>query len=345
MEMTNVIKLAHGAGGSIMDELLSDLVLKSFSKRTVSDDSIGLDSLDDGATISLTDCDIEIVISTDGHTVDPIFFPGGDIGRLATSGTINDVAVMGARPIAIASALIIEEGFPISDLKKILQSMDETAREVDVAIITGDTKVMPKGSIDKITVTTTGIGIAPKGSVITDSNLKPGDKIIATGTIGDHGIALLSFREGIEFETELKSDCAPIYEVIQSALAVGGVTCMKDPTRGGIASALNEFAQKSHVSIWIDEEKIPRRPEVLAASDMLGLDPLDIACEGIALIGVSPEKAEQTLEHIQKTRYGEDAAIIGEAKVEDPGYVILKTYVGGQRIIEKPVGELIPRVC
>ena len=343
--MSEVIKLAHGAGGSIMDEFLSELILKSVTKRTVSDESIGLDSLDDGATISLKDCETELVVSTDGHTVDPIFFPGGDIGRLATSGTINDVAVMGGRPIAIASALIIEEGFPVSDLKKILQSMDEIAREVDVAIITGDTKVMPKGYIDKITVTTTGIGIVPKGRVITDSNLRPGDKIIATGTIGDHGIALLSFREGIEFETELKSDCAPIYEVIQSALAVGGVSCMKDPTRGGIASALNEFAQKSRVSIWIEEEKIPRRPEVLAASDMLGLDPLDVACEGVALIGVSSEKAERTLEQIRKTRYGKDAAIIGEARVENPGYVILETFVGGQRIIEKPVGELIPRVC
>lgn len=252
---------------------------------------------------------------------------------------------MGARPIALASALIIEEGFPVSDLKRILRSMDETAREVDVAIITGDTKVMPKGYIDKITITTTGIGIVPKGNVITDSNLKPGDKIIATGTIGDHGIALLSFREGIEFETELKSDCAPIYEVIKNALSVGGVSCMKDPTRGGIASALNEFAHKSRVSIWIEENNIPRRPEVLAASDMLGLDPLDVACEGIALIGVSSDKAVQTLEQIRKAHYGKDAAIIGEARVEDPGYVILETYVGGQRIIEKPVGELIPRVC
>jgi hydrogenase expression/formation protein HypE len=304
---------------------------------------VGLDELDDGASIKLGD--YEIVISMDGHTVDPIFFPGGDIGRLAVSGTLNDVAMMGARPIALCDSIIVEEGFPISDLRRIVTSMNETAKEVGVAIIGGDFKVMPKGRLDRIVITTCGLGLAKRGQLILDNGAKPGDKVIVTGSIGDHGIALLAAREGLGFETELKSDVAPIWETINAALEVGGVTAMKDPTRGGLASALNEIAEKSRVSIWLQEEMISIKESVKAASEMLGLDPFEVTCEGVATICVSQQQAEEVLEAIRKTRYGKDAQIIGTVKAEKPGYVLLETVVGGTRVVEKPLGEPIPRVC
>jgi len=339
--MGKTIELSHGAGGTLMESLIKQVIVPRFKKRTVG--GLGLDDLDDGATIPLDK--YEMVITTDGHTVDPLFFPGGDIGSLAISGTINDLAVMGAKPIAITTALIIEEGFPISDLEKIVDSMAKVAEETNVAIIAGDTKVMPRNHIDKLVIATSGIGLAERGQVISDAGLKPGDKIIVTGTIGDHGIALLAVREGLNFETELKSDVAPIWETIKAALTIGRTTAMKDPTRGGLASALNDMAEKSNVSIWIDEESIPIREEVRAAAEMLGIDPLEVTNEGKAVIGVNAEYAEKVLEAVRKTKYGKEAQIIGEVKKEKPGYVFLKTVVGGVRILEKPYGEPIPRVC
>lgn len=339
--LERTIELSHGAGGTLMESLIKQLILPKFKKKTVG--GLGLDDLDDGASIPLGN--YEVVVTTDGHTVDPIFFPGGDIGSLAVSGTINDLAVMGAKPIAITTALIIEEGFLITDLEKIINSMAKIAEEVNVAIIAGDTKVMPKGHLDKIVVATSGIGLVKKGQIISDSGLKPSDKIIVTGTVGDHGIALLAVREGLNFETELKSDVAPIWETIEAALDVGGITAMKDPTRGGLASALNDLAERSKVSIWINEDSVPIREEVRAAAEMLGIDPLEVTNEGKAIIGVKAECAEKVLEAIRKTRYGKYAQIIGEVKEERPGYVFLKTTVGGIRILEKPYGEPIPRVC
>nr|MDO8044286.1 hydrogenase expression/formation protein HypE [Candidatus Baldrarchaeota archaeon] len=339
--MEKNIELSHGAGGTLMELLIKQIIVPKFKKRTVG--GLGLDDLDDGATIPLNN--YEIVITADGHTVDPLFFPGGDIGTLAVSGTINDLAVMGAKPIAITTALIIEEGFPISDLEKILDSMAKVAEETNVAVIAGDTKVMPRNHIDKLVIATSGIGLAKRGQVISDAGLKPGDKIIVTGTLGDHGIALLAVREGLDFETELKSDVAPIWETIEAALNIGGITAMKDPTRGGLASALNDLAEKSKVSIWIDEESIPVKEEVRAAAEMLGIDPLEVTNEGKAVIGVNAEYAEEVLGAVRKTKYGKDAQIIGEAKKEKPGYVFLKTVVGGVRVLEKPYGEPIPRVC
>jgi len=335
------IELSHGAGGTLMELLIKQIIVPKFKKRTVG--GLGLDDLDDGATIPLDN--YEIVVTADGHTVDPLFFPGGDIGTLAVSGTINDLAVMGAKPIAITTALIIEEGFPISDLEKILDSMAKVAEETNVAVIAGDTKVMPRNHIDKLVIATSGIGLAKRGQVISDAGLKPGDKIIVTGTLGDHGIALLAVREGLDFETELKSDVAPIWETIEAALNIGGITAMKDPTRGGLASALNDLAEKSKVSIWIDEESIPVKEEVRAAAEMLGIDPLEVTNEGKAVIGVNAEYAEEVLGAVRKTKYGKDAQIIGEVKKEKPGYVFLKTVVGGVRVLEKPYGEPIPRVC
>ncbi|MHA1833295.1 MAG: hydrogenase expression/formation protein HypE [Candidatus Baldrarchaeia archaeon] len=339
--MEKNIELSHGAGGTLMELLIKQIIVPKFKKRTVG--GLGLDDLDDGATIPLDN--YEIVVTADGHTVDPLFFPGGDIGTLAVSGTINDLAVMGAKPIAITTALIIEEGFSISDLEKILDSMAKVAEETNVAVIAGDTKVMPRNHIDKLVIATSGIGLAKRGQVISDAGLKPGDKIIVTGTLGDHGIALLAVREGLDFETELKSDVAPIWETIEAALNIGGITAMKDPTRGGLASALNDLAEKSKVSIWIDEESIPVKEEVRAAAEMLGIDPLEVTNEGKAVIGVNAEYAEEVLGAVRKTKYGKDAQIIGEVKKEKPGYVFLKTVVGGVRVLEKPYGEPIPRVC
>ncbi len=336
------VELAHGAGGRAMTKFLKEIVFPCFQLNKI-DGGIGLPSADDGATIPLGDR--ELVISTDSHTVTPLFFAGGDIGRLAAAGTINDVAMMGARPIVMTCALLIEEGFSITNLHRILRSLAATALEERVAVIAGDTKVMPRNTIDKLVICTTGVGIIEQGKAIVDSGIQPGDKIIITGSIGDHGIAILAERDGLTFGTELKSDTAPLWSTVKACLEVGGVHAMKDPTRGGVASALNELATKSGVSIWIEEEKLPIRREVQAASQMLGLDPLQVTCEGAAIIAVEREKADTVLDAIQKTRYGVNAKILGEAKEDRQGLVLMKTKVGGTRIIQQPWAEAIPRVC
>lgn len=335
------ITLAHGAGGELMNQLIAQAIVANIKNRSAG--VVGLDDLDDGATITVGDK--EIVISTDAHTVKPIFFPGGDIGRLAVCGTINDVSVMGAKPLAIASAIVVEEGFLSEELEKIIRSMNEVAVSENISIITGDTKVMEKGAIDKIVVTTTGIGIAERDKIVKDSGLRDGDKIILTGSVGDHGIALMSFREGFGFETTLQSDVAPLWSMIEKALAVGGITAMKDPTRGGLAAALNEWARKNNLGIVVQENKIPLKKEVIAASEMLGIDPFTVANEGKAVIGVKPEKAEEVLEAIKKTKIGKDAQIIGEVVNNYNGKVILETLVGGRRIMQLPIGDPVPRVC
>ncbi len=342
MMIPEFVDLSHGAGGTKMDELL-EIVMKNIKHRKIGD-GIGLDEKDDGATIKIGSN--RIVTSIDGHTVHPIFFPGGDLGKLAITGTINDIAVMGGKPLAILSSLIIEEGFPVKDLQRIVDSLAKTAEDNNVAIIAGDTKVMPRGTLDKMIVTTAGIGIIEDETIdIQDSKLKPGDKIIVSGTIGDHGIALMAGREGISFETELISDVGTVTDIVTAALKLGGIVAMKDPTRGGLASALNELSEKSKVSIWIEDEKIPINPAVNAASEMLGLDPLGVTCEGRVIIGVHAEQAEKVLNAIKQLPNGKNAIIIGEVRAERPGFVISKTIIGGHRIIEKPIGEQIPRVC
>lgn len=342
MSEDDVIKLVHGGGGSLMGRLIRSVLVPEITLRKALE-GIGLDELADGASMKLGD--YEVVFSMDGHTVDPIFFPGGDIGRLAVAGACNDVSMLGAKPLALTDSIIVEEGFPIEDLRKIIKSMNETAKEIGVAIVGGDIKVMPKRRLDRIVIATSGIGLAKKGSVIVDNGAKPGDTIITTGSIGDHGIALLAAREGLQFETALQSDVAPIWETVKAALDIGGVTAMKDPTRGGMASALNEIAAKSNVSMWIDEEKIPIKDSVHAASEMLGLDPLEVTCEGVAIICIKQDKAKAALKNIRQTKYGKNAEIIGIVKPERPGYVLLQTIVGGTRIIDMPIGEPIPRVC
>ncbi|SCG85064.1 hydrogenase expression/formation protein HypE [Methanobacterium congolense] len=334
------ISMSHGAGGEVMQGLISDIILGNLNNKQVNG-GVGLDSLDDGATIPLGD--YEIVVSTDSHTVNPIFFPGGDIGKISIAGTVNDVSMMGAKPLAITNAMVVSEGFSGEDFERIIKSMDEVCREVGVSIVTGDTKVMENDKLDSIIISTTGIGIAKRGQITRDSNLEVGNKIILTGSVGDHGISLMSYREGFGFETDLKSDVAPVWSMVEAALEVGGVKAMKDPTRGGIANALNELAEKSGVGMLLDEEKIPIKKEVHAASEMLGIDPYEVANEGKVIMGVEADKAEEILQAVRKTKYGKDAQIIGE--VTNDKHVILETALGGKRILEAPIADPVPRVC
>lgn len=335
------ILLSHGAGGEMMNRLISDTILKNLSVKNLGE--VGLSDLDDGASISIGDK--EIVISTDSYIVSPIFFPGGDIGKLAACGTINDISMMGACPVALSLALIIEEGFETEELERIIRSLDEVCRDIGVSVITGDTKVMQKGKLDRIAINTTGVGIAESGKIIKDANLSPGDKIILTGTVGDHGMSLMSFREGFGFEITLQSDVAPLWHMIEKALKVGGITAMRDPTRGGLAATLNDWARKSNTGIVVHEDKIPLKPEVLAASRMLGIDPYTVANEGKAVIGVRADKAEEMVAVLRNTGHGKNAEIIGEVTDKYSGKVILETIVGGRRIMEPPVGDPVPRVC
>lgn len=330
------IKSIHGGGGRAMHELISRMV-RNIPLRSVNGGT-GLNEQDDGAIIPMSGKNL--VFTTDSYTINPIFFPGGDIGKLSMCGTINDMAVMGAEPVAISSAFVIEEGFSFSDLNRIVKSMGKISKIANVPIIAADTKVVEKGA--GLIINTTGIGIA--GNPVADSGLKAGDKIIVSGTVGDHGIAILSEREGIKFQTKLKSDCAPLWEMISRVLGCG-IHAMKDPTRGGLASALNEIARKSKIGISIEEEKIPIRREVMAASEMVGIDPLMVANEGKVVIGVSDSDSDKVLKMLKKDKFGKDARIIGEATKDNNGRVIMKTLTGGRRIVDMPFGDPIPRVC
>lgn len=337
--MKEVIKLEHGGGGRLMRELIEVVIIPAYKRNRV-EGGIGLPEMDDGATIPLNGHNI--VFSTDAYTVKPLFFPGGNIGRLAICGTINDLAVMGATPLSLATSIIVEEGLPIDVLRKVVDSMNRALEEVGVPLIAGDTKVMERGKIDELVINASGIGLADK--VVTDSGLKPGNKIILTGTIGNHQLSLLSSREGLQFEAPLESDVAPLWGMIKEALNIGGVTAMKDPTRGGISSALNDMSRKSGVDILLWEESIPMKGVVRSATDLLGLDPLELANEGMAIIGVEEEKAEEVLRAVRRDRYGKDAAITG-AVLEGRGRVILETFVGGRRIVREPLGSPMPRIC
>jgi hydrogenase expression/formation protein HypE len=337
--MEEVLKLEHGGGGRLTRELLDDVIIPSYHLNRLAG-GIGLPEMDDGASIPLDGR--RMVMTTDATTVKPIFFPGGDLGMLAICGAVNDLSMMGARPLAFASTIVAEEGFPIGTLRSLLESMDGVMREVGAPLIAGDTKVVERGSLDEIVASTTGIGIAD--SVVTDSGLKPGDNIIVTGTIGNHQLALLSKREGLEFESPIESDVAPLWRMVVKALEVGGITAMKDPTRGGLSGTLNEFSRKAGVDIHIREENIPIRGVVSHASELLGLDPLELANEGVAVMGVEPGKVEEVLEALRKTEHGRDAAIAGEAK-EGVGRVVLETLIGGLRIVREPYGSPMPRIC
>lgn len=337
-----------------MHELVRKYILKHFGGMVSAE--VPLEALDDAAVVS------DIVLKSDSHAVKPIFFPGGDIGRLAVSGTVNDIAVLGAEPTALACGFILEEGLALSDFERILASMRQTCLEAGVGIATGDTKVLEKGSIGGCVINISGIGRRTesleenletvkrfretfKARWILDSNLKPGDKIILSGTIGDHGLAVLSAQEGLNFGSDIKSDVKPLNRLIQRFLKdVGGVVSMKDPTRGGLADALNEFSEKSRVGILVYEDKIPIKKNVKAACEMLGLDPLEIGNEGKIVIGVVKEKAEELLEFLRSAEEGKEAEIIGEATDAFKG-VAMQTIVGGKRIIPRPIGDPVPRIC
>lgn len=333
------VSLLHGAGGEMMNALIADVLTKIKNKNV---GGIGLESLDDGAAIPLAQGGY-LVLTTDTHVVKPIFFPGGDIGRLSVSGTVNDLAMMGAAPLALTSAIVMEDGFAISDLRRIVASMDEATQEVGTAIVTGDTKVVEKGALDKIIINTAGIGCV--GKPVRDCGLKPGNKLIITGTIGDHGIAVLAKRENFHFRTELRSDVAPIWQTVKAALEVdsSAITAMKDPTRGGVASALNDMARKSGVEVVIEEKLLPINQSIQAAAEMLGIDVLEVANEGKAIVGVEADSAEAMLNAIKKTKYGTNAAIIGEVRTGKK--VLMTTRIGGTRYVDAPLGDPVPRVC
>ena len=334
--MEDKILLAHGSGG----KLAHVLIKKSFVSAL---DNPLLSQMDDSAVFNLKG---RLAFTTDSYVVNPIFFPGGDIGKLAVCGTVNDLAMSGAKPVYLSLALIIEEGLPLSDLKQVVDSIQTTADEAGVKIITGDTKVVNRGSADRLFINTAGIGVVPENIDISGSNARPGDKIIMSGTIGDHGIAVLSKREGISFSTELKSDCAPLAGLVTAMLkANGNIHCLRDPTRGGLATTLNELAEQSNVGIRIEESQIPVRDEVVGACEMLGFDPLYIANEGKLVAIVAREDAEIILKAMKKHRHGKNAVIIGEVIAEHPGRVVMKTLLGSSRIVDMLTGDLLPRIC
>ncbi len=334
-----------------MQKLIKKYILSYLGN---SDAEVPLEALDDAAVIK------DIVLKSDSHTVKPLFFPGGDIGRLAVSGTVNDIAVLGAQPIALASGFILEEGFPMKDLEKILKSMRDACNEAGVHVITGDTKVMEKDSLDRFVINTSGIGLRNSSLEknlaevkrhrpidsrwLLDSNLRPGDKILVSGTVGDHGLAILSFREGYSFATDLISDVAPLNKLVQGLLEVGGIVAMKDPTRGGLANALNEWSDKSKVGILVNEDSIPIKKGVRSASEMLGIEPLEVGNEGKLVIGAVAQKAEEILTFLKCTVLGRDAQIIGESTSKFDN-VVLETSLGGKRILSPPIGDPVPRIC
>jgi hydrogenase expression/formation protein HypE len=353
-EKKDAITMLHGAGGTVMHDLVKNYVVKYFSG--LGNAEVPLEALDDAAVVG------DVIFKSDSHAVKPIFYPGGDIGRLAISGTVNDIACLGAEPYALACGLVLEEGLALSDLEKILMSMRQTCIEANVGIVTGDTKVVEKGSLGGCVMNVSGIGRRTEALEsnlkvvrqhrsgfaarwILDSNLSVGDKVILSGTIGDHGLAVLSAQQGLTFGSEIKSDVKPLNRMIQHMLGeVGGVVAMKDPTRGGLADALNEFSEKSNVGILIHEDKVPVRNDVRAACEMLGLDPLEVGNEGKIIIGAVPDNAEKVLKFLRETDEGKDAETIGEVTKEFAG-VAIQTAVGGKRIIARPVGDPVPRIC
>jgi hydrogenase expression/formation protein HypE len=345
------ITMAHGAGGTIMGDLIKNYILKHLGGSKA---EVPLEALDDSAVVN------NIVLKSDSHAVKPLFFPGGDIGRLAVAGTVNDISMIGAEPKALTCGMVLEEGFPIDDLDKILLSMEKTCKEAEVYVVTGDTKVIEKSGFGGCIINTSGIGkrnnlletnIAEvkkhrsfDSRWILDSNLRTGDRLIISGTIGDHGITILSAQEGYNFGSNIKSDVAPLNKLIQKLLEIGGIVSMKDPTRGGLSNSLNEWSQKSKVGLMVHESNVPVRGDVRTACEMLGLDPMEIGNEGKVLIGVISQKAEEVLSVLIETKEGKNAQIIGEATNEFTE-VVLETIVGGKRIIPPPVGDPIPRIC
>lgn len=331
------ILLDHGSGGKIAHQLTTEILLPLF-------DNPLLNQLHDGAVIPMEKG--RIAVSTDTFTVDPIFFPGGDIGDLAVNGTVNDVAMCGAVPRYLSLALIIEEGLPMADFKTILNSIADAAKAAEVTIITGDTKVVPKGAVDKIFINTTGIGTITDGVDIGTHRARPGDKVILSGTIADHGITIMTRQKELRLSTPTRSDSAPLNQMVARMIATGkDIHVLRDPTRGGVGTTLCEIAQSGSIGIRMLESAIPINPEVSGACDLLGFDPLYLANEGKLLAIVPAESAEVVLAAIQSDPYGKDAVIIGEVVEDHPGKVVLQTRIGGERIVDMLTGEQLPRIC
>jgi hydrogenase expression/formation protein HypE len=334
--MENRIMLAHGSGGKLSHDLIEKHLLSALGNPI-------LNKLDDSAVFDLCG---RLAFTTDSYTVNPIFFPGGDIGKLAVCGTVNDLAMCGATPLYLSLSFIIEEGLLTSELERIVASICKTANEANVQVVTGDTKVVNKGSADKLFINTSGVGLIPPGIDISGANAQPGDKVIINGKLGEHGIAVLSQREGIELNVPLGSDCAPLNSLVTEMLEVSSnIHCLRDPTRGGLATTLNEFTQQSNVGIKIEEDSLPTNEAVLAACELLGFDSLYIANEGKVVAIVDPADADKILAKMKRNHYGADANIIGEVVEEHRGKVVMKTHLGSSRIVDMPVGELLPRIC
>jgi hydrogenase expression/formation protein HypE len=334
------IALKHGAGGRAMRALVETVFLRELAELPC--DGFGLAAMDDGAALRVGDR--WLILTTDSHVVQPLFFPGGDIGRLAVSGTVNDLAMMGAtEPLALTLAVVVEAGFPRAELERVQASIVAACREAGASVVTGDTKVMGKGELDGLVLNTAGVGFAER--LVRDSGLRPGDRLIVTGTLGDHGLTVLATRNGLGLDGELRSDVAPINGLIREALAVGdAVTAMKDPTRGGLASALSEMAEKSGVGVLLDETALPLSTAVRAAAELLGIDPMHVANEGKAVLGVRADRADEVLARLRAHPLGRDAALVGVVTEEQVGRVVLDTGVG-RRLVAEPEGEPMPRIC
>ena len=332
------IVLGHGSGGKLTAELIEKIFLPAFANPI-------LDKLDDQAVLQVNGA--RLAFTTDSFVVTPIFFPGGDIGRLAVNGTVNDLAMSGARPLYLAAAFILEEGLPSDDLRRVVESMRDAAQEAGVQFVTGDTKVVNRGKGDKIFITTTGIGIVEGNVSVSADHAIPGDKIIVSGYIGDHGMAIMSQRENLEFEGTIESDCAPLHGLVEAMLQAGAenIHCLRDPTRGGVATTLNEIAARSRVGMKLREESVPIRETVRGACEILGLDPFYVANEGKLVAIVAGEAAENVLDQMRKHPLGAAAVVIGEVVAEHSGMVLMKTEIGGTRVLDVMFGEQLPRIC
>ena len=334
------ITLSHGSGGKATHNLIEGVFAPAFSNPL-------LDAMDDAATFSINGKGQRLAFTTDSYVVSPLFFPGGDIGKLAVHGTINDLAMAGAEPLYLSTGFILEEGFPISELRRIVTSMASAAIEAGVSIVTGDTKVVQRGKADGVFINTAGVGILRATWLLGQTQLRPGDRVLLSGPIGDHGIAIMLAREALDIETDVVSDTAPLYSLVAALFAAAGdgVHCLKDPTRGGVATALNEMALGSEVSVALDEQAVPVHPEVRGACEILGLDPLTIANEGKLLAIVASDKADAALAAMRAHPLGREASIIGSVQAEPAGLVFLRTDIGGMRVLDMLVGDPLPRIC
>jgi len=336
MKLEKVL-LDHGSGGKISHRMTFDMMLPAFDNPILAE-------LNDGAIFDLDGR--RTAFSTDSYVVDPIFFPGGNIGDLAVNGTVNDLTMCGATPLYLSVGLIIEEGFSIEDLTKIIDTMGLAARQAGVQVVTGDTKVVPKGAADRIFINTSGVGLIPSHIRVTSNGARVGDKILLSGSMADHGMTILSQREGLTFESSVTSDTAPLNHLVRRMFEVSReIHVLRDPTRGGVGTALNEIAEKSGVGIQITETHLPVKPEVMGICELLGFDPMYVANEGKLLAFINPADAEKVLDAVRKDPKGKDACIIGEVVDDHPGQVFMKTRIGGTRIVDMLTGEQLPRIC